>query len=54
MPVIFDEVVGEVEPDAAPPAEAAAAPPSEEEPTLAKQRQDLRRVERRDARLRAD
>ena len=54
MAVIFDEVVGTVEPEAAPAPEQPERLPTSQEPSLDKVRVYLRRLEQRAARLRAD
>jgi hypothetical protein len=55
MPVVFDEVTAEVEPPSPPPAEEAQAGHSAtDEPFALKLRRELRRQEKRQARLRAD
>ncbi len=55
MPVVFDEVVGQVEPERAPaPAEPQPGRVDQKESDPEKLRQALRRVEQRAERLRAD
>jgi hypothetical protein len=56
MPIVFDEVVGEIAPEPAPPAADARAanPPREPEQDARAARGLLRRIEQREARLRAD
>ena len=54
MAVVFDEVVGTVEPEAAPVPEQPERLPTPQEPSLDKVRVYLKRLEQRAARLRAD
>ncbi|HEX8246055.1 MAG TPA: hypothetical protein VF541_21245 [Longimicrobium sp.] len=55
MPVVFDEVVGSVEPDTQSEAPSGEAPgQGGQAPDPLELRRELRRMARRDARLRAD
>ena len=54
MAVVFDQVVGTVEPEAAPVSEPPERLPAPQEPSLDQVRVYLRRMEQRAARLRAD
>lgn len=54
MPVAIDEVRGEVEPESAPPREAEQPDREAGAPEPEKVRHEIRRLEQREARLRAN
>jgi hypothetical protein len=54
MPIAIDEVRGEVEPEAAPPREEQPEDSEAKMPELEQARREARRLEQREARLRAN